>query len=255
MSIAVNSFLTLALSENRAVAAGDVVSPEDMDLALLMLNEYLDFLNVNKRALYDTKFRTFTLTPNLQPHTIGLAANAPTFSVPVGRPTEIITANIILNNNIRSPLRILKSAEWNSILAGAAAGQAVTVTSSVPSYLYYSTEWTNGEIFLYAVPNTAYGLEIQTRTLLAAMALADTFDLPMGYQRAVRLSVAEICAPHLGLPLSQDTKTAAREARIAVWGNNDVIPNLNTRDAGMPGTGGGWFNYRTGFMDTPGGPS
>lgn len=251
MSIAVSDFLTLALSEIRAVSAGDLVSPEDMATALLVFNEYLEWLNVIDRALYNVDFTTFTMTPNLQPHTIGLTANTPTFVVTVARPTKILKANIILNNNIRAPLDLLGDEEWGSIAAGAAAGQAVTITSSVPTVLYYSPGWPNGSIFLWPVPNTAYGLELETETLLSSVALTDTLNLPPGYQMALRLSVAEMCAPHFGLTVSPETRMHAKDARAAVWANNDTIPNLMTRDGGMPGGNGpgSTWDYRTGFND------
>lgn len=256
MSIPVTSFLTLALSEIRAVSAGDVVSADDLDLALLIFNEYLDWLNANDRALYDRDFTTYTLTPNLQPHTIGLTANSPTFTVTTNRPSAIVNANIILANNIRSRLSIVNDQGWNAIVAGAAAGQTPTITATIPTVLYYGSSWPNGSIYLWPVPTAAYGLELETETLLAQVALSDTLTLPPGYQQALRLSVAELCAPHLGLTVSPDTRAAARAARELVWGANDDIPSIVTRDAGMPGgVSGSAFDYRTGFMDLGGGLS
>src|SRR3990167_6162387 len=100
MSISVTDFIRLALMEIRVARAGNVVNPNDNADALLILNEYLDRLNATPRALYDTTQTTFTLTADLQPHTIGLAANSPTFSVSIARPTRIISANIVLSGNI-----------------------------------------------------------------------------------------------------------------------------------------------------------
>ncbi len=248
MSISVNAFLTLALSEIRAVSAGDVVSAEDMDLALAMFNELLDFLNINGRAIYANGFHTFTLTPSLQPHTIGIAANTPTFSVSVARPSSILKANQILTGNIRVPLTILDEDGWNTIIAGAAAGQTPTILASVDTYLYYSADWPNGSLYLWPVPTVAYGLELLYSTLLASVALSDTFDLPPGYQTALRLTVAEKCAAHMGLDVSPRTAQMAINARTMVWGANDVIPDLRTRDGGIPGGDGGWWDYRTGTI-------
>lgn len=252
MSVTVNRFLTMALTEIRSARGGDVVNPDDMDVALFIFNELLDALNADGRALYSNRFTTFPLTPNLQPHTIGLATAipAPTFSVSVGRPVEILTANIILTGNIRVPLDILDDDQWNEISAGAAAGQAVTITASVPRYLSYSSDWPNGSLYLWPVPSTAYGLELQTKTLLAQVALADDFDLPMGYQQALRLTTAELCAPAFGQKVSQTTVIKAQEARARVWANNDEIPVVCTRDGGMPGgmSGRSGYDYRTGLI-------
>ena len=245
MSIVVNELIRLALMEIRVARAGDVVSPDDMADGLLLFNELLDAWNADGRTLFSTAFATHTLTANLQPHTIGLAANSPTFSVSVGRPVHILNANIVLTNNIRSPLHLINEQEWNAILTGAAAGQAVTMTSSIPSVLYYKDGWPNGSIYLWPVP-TANKLEIRFETLLASLALSDTFTLPMGYQQALRLTLAELLAPAFGQSVSAETRRAAMDARAAVWGNNDLIPNA-IPDGGVPmGARGGGWNYKTG---------
>lgn len=242
MSIAVNAFLRLALAEIRVARAGDAVSPDDQDDALAIFNELLDSLNADGRALYTSSMTQFTLTPSLQPHTIGLAANTPTFAVSVGRPADIKAANLVLTNvtpNIRIPLNLRDDAWWMD-------QRARGVTASIPCDLFYSADWPNGAIYLWPVPLTAYGLELNFSTLLAQVAATDTFDLPAGYQQALRLTLAELLAPAFGQTVSQSTRDKARDARARVWGNNDVIPNLCTRDAGMPGGSGGGFSFLTG---------
>lgn len=241
MAVAVATFLTAALAEIRMARGGDVVGPDDMDLALFIFNELLDALNVDDRALYTRAFTTFTLTPSLQPHTIGLAANSPTFTVTIGRPTKVLGANLVLTNNIRVPLTLRDDDWWRNLRAQA-------VSASIPTDLNYGADWPNGTIRLWPVPTVAYGLELQTETLLAQVALTDTFDLPFGYQQALRLTTAELCAPAFGQTVSASTEKNARKAREAVWGNNDVIPNQKTRDAGVPGgRRGGGYDYRTGM--------
>jgi hypothetical protein len=97
------------------------------------------------------------------------------------------------------------------------------------------------------VPSAAYQVELETWTLLGSVADANvTLDFPPGYQQALRLTLAELCAPAFGQTVSTSTATKAREARARVWGVNDQIPNLMTRDAGMPGGRRGGFNYLTG---------
>lgn len=247
MQIAVTDFLRLMLGEIGAARAGDVVASDDQADALLLFNELLDALNADSRAVYNRGFTTFTLTPNLQPHTIGLVANAPTFNVTIGRPKNVLSANIILPSNIRSPLDVVDDERWNAIRAGAAAGQAVTITSSIPRILRYDNGWPNGSLYLWPVPSIAYGIELLTETLLASVTDADTLDLPFGYPQALRLTLAELCANTWGQPLPQNLERRARDARAVIWGSNDTIPNLVTRDGGMPGGRGGAYDYRTGL--------
>jgi hypothetical protein len=254
VSISVTDFLTLALTEIRAVRAGDVPSAEDLALALQVFNELLDAWNAEDQALYTLGFATFTLTPNLQPHTIGLSTNTPTptFSVSVTRPQKVRHANIVLSTNIRAGLNIVDDDGWNAILAGAAAGQTPTVFSAVPTDLYYSPDWPNGSLYLWPVPNTAYGLELETDTLLASVASTDTFTLPPGYQQALRLTLAELLAAAFGQQVLPTTTIKAREARARLFGANAYVPNLMTRDGGLPGgrPPGSNFDYRSGTFRT-----
>ena len=129
MAITAQDLIRLSLLEIRAIRAGDSVNPTLNADALVVLNEYLDRLNVTPRALYDTTQTTFTLTANLQPQTIGLSANSPTHTVTINRPSRILSANIVLSGNIRSTVNILNDQQWDAIRAGAAAGQSVTITS------------------------------------------------------------------------------------------------------------------------------
>src|SRR3990167_27347 len=246
MEITAQDLIRLSLLEIRAVRAGDSINPTLNADALVVLNEYLDRLNVTPRALYDTTQTTFTMTASLQQHTIGLSAHSPTFSVSINRPSRILSTNIVLTENIRTKVNILNEQQWAAIRAGAAAGQSVTITSSIPTDLFYEPTWPNGQLFLWPVP-TANKLELRFETLLADVALTDTLSLPMGYREMLRLTLAERLASAWGQSVSAATKQAAKEAREAVWGANDVSLNA-IPDGGVPMgiTGRGGWNFRTG---------
>lgn len=245
MAFTAQDLIRLSLMEIRSARAGDSVNPNDNADALLILNGYLDLLNITNRALYDTTQTTFTMTSGLQPHTIGLTANSPTFSVSINRPARILSANIVLSGNIRLKVNVLNDQEWDAITAGAAAGQSATITSSIPTDLNYRPAWPNGNLFLWPVP-TANKLELRFETLLASLALTDTLTLPMGYQEMLRLTLAERLASAWGQTVAASTKQLAREAREAVWGANDIsldaIPDVGMTTAASRG---GW-NFRTG---------
>lgn len=244
-AIKVTTFLTAALTEIRVARAGDVVEPDMMDLALVLFNELLDAWNAEQRALYTGQFVTDTLTPALQPHTIGAVANTPTIEVGIARPSQILAANLLItaaDGNIRIPLTLRDEEWWMDV-------RARNITSAIPTDLYYSPDWPNGSIYLWPVPSAAYGIELNIATLLSQMALTDDFSLPPGYLQALRLTTAERLAPSFGQSVSQSTAQAAREARARVFGNNDTIPNLNTRDAGMPGGRSGGYNFLTGGIE------
>lgn len=221
-----------AAVEINAARAGDALAPEDQTLLLYLLNEMLDEWNVRTPALYATQKPIFTLQTNHQPHTIGTAANGADLVVSTARPTRILEANLIIGNNIRKPINIRDDQWWMSL-------QAPQITASISSDLWYSDDWPNGSIYLYPIITTAWRLELLLEFLLASVSAGDDFDMPMGYQSALRLSLAERAAPSFGqmTPVGlQSLMTRARDARAAIFGNNQTpIPRISTRDGGMPG--------------------
>ena len=232
MSTTVADLLFNAAVEINAARAGDAQSPEDQTLLLYLLNEMLDEWNARTNALYATQKPIFTLTPNHQPHTIGVTANAPDFVVSTARPAKILEANLIIGNNIRKPLNIRDDQWYLSLLAP-------QITASVISDLWYNDGWPNGSIYTYPIITTAWQLELLLSVLLANLAATDTFDLPPGYQSALRLSLAERAAASFGQLTAaglQGLMLRAKDARAAVFGANQTpIPRISTRDGGIPG--------------------
>jgi hypothetical protein len=231
-----------ALYELGVLAAGESLQAQDAEYGLGKLNRLLDNWNAERAAVYAQQFVTYTITPLLQPHTIG--PTGATFTV-TQRPQKIDGANIILDTStpdVRTPLEIRGDDWWRDL-------PVPEVTGSVPTDLYYSPDWPNGSIYLWPEPTVAYGLELETRILLAALTLASTFSLPPGYQDAITLTLAESLVPAYPSAASilPVVEKMATRARGRVFGNNDVTPRLATVDAGMPGGGSGSsFNYKTG---------
>jgi hypothetical protein len=247
MAITVSDFLRLALSEIRSARAGDVVNADDLGDALILFNEYLDLLNATGRSIYTTTVGVFVLTPALQPHTIGLAANSPTWTVTTTRPVHISMPMLRVPSSTgatKIPVNVRDEAWWNAL-------RSPLITSAYPTDLFYSPDWPNGQVNLWPIPTTAYGIEFTFDTVFAEVALTDTFSLPPGYQTALRLTTAEFLAPMFGQTVSPSTKQKAAEARGVVWGTNDVVPRV-IADGGLTlggsGSGGG-YDYRTGFNE------
>lgn len=224
------------------VAAIDPIDPTPQELLTLALDQAtrtIDTWNADHGASFVELFVSYTLTPSLNPHTIGPTG---TFTV-TQRPVSIETANLVLSTPTpasRSPINIVSAAQYADISVRG-------VTSDIPLALYYAADWPNGSIYLWPIPTAAYALELWTRTVLAGLTAAGSVSLPPGYQEALILTVAEaLCAP-LGLPTPPQLPGLAGKARARVWGNNVVVPKLRTVDSGMPSSGrGGAFNYLTG---------
>lgn len=225
-----------ALLEIGVVDPIETVTSELQAYGLEKVNRIINDWNAEHGATYVEEFADHTLTPNLNPHTIG--SSSATFTV-TQRPVSIEWANIVISD-VRYPVAI-HQAEWYANLPDD------TISDSIPTDLYYAPGWPNGSIYLYPVPNTARTLELWTRAVLSSLTAAGTVSLPPAYENALVLTLAESLTSPLSVPMPQALPAQAREARGRVWANNITVPRLQTRDSGMPSSGvGGGFNWRTG---------
>jgi hypothetical protein len=224
-----------ALIEIGVVAAGETLKAEDAEFVKGKLHRLLDNWNAERAAVYADQLTTHTLTPNLQPHTIG--PSTATFTV-TQRPVEIVAANLIVDD-VRYPLEVSnRFGDWQAIISK-------ETESDYPTDLVYRANWPNGSIYLWPEPSAAVTLELLTRVVLSKPALADDFDMPPGYQDAVTLTLAEESADSYGKEIGPKLANGARRARARIFGNNDQTPTGSTVDVGM-GQGSGAWDWRTG---------
>lgn len=233
MAYLVRDLLTETYQDLTILAVGESLSDADADFGLSKLTRLFDNWNAERAGVYANRLTTYTLVPNLNPHTIG--PSAATFTV-TQRPVSIEWANIVISG-VRYPLNIRDSEWWASIILP-------TLANDIPTDLHYEADWPNGNLYLYPKPSAANGLELMTRIVLAALALDDTVTLPPGYRDAVILTLGEMIA--LTYPPAVPSPEAAAKARARIYANNDEIPALVTTDAGIPSGRGRWFNYISG---------
>lgn len=226
-----------ALRELRVLNAIDVMADADADFGMVRLNRILDNWTADGRSIWCQQIPApFTITPALQPHTIGPSG---TWTLSK-RPELIDRANLVVSNNIRRALNIRDAEWWMGLTAPA-------ITGSDPTDLYYERSWPNGSVYLWPTPTAAYRVELLVQADLSGATLlaTDTVSLPPGYPDALMLTLAESIAPGFKVEMDPVTRQRAIEARARAFGNNSRIPKLRTRDAGIPGGRGG-FNYLTG---------
>lgn len=241
MPLTARNIVADALADLNIVAAGDDPTGDDAGFVLGILNRMLDQWNATRAAVYASQFVTSTLTPSLSPHLIGPTGS--TSFVVTQRPVSIEGATLILTGTGTpdTPIDTDHDAAWwlNQRVKG--------LTSAYPTDLYYEPAWPNGKLFFWPVPTAAKSVVLQTRILLTALLLTDTFSLPPGYQEALTLTLEERIAGPFEQTVSPELKDAARHARAIVFGNNTTVPVLQTRDAGMPGGGRSRGTYLTGW--------
>jgi hypothetical protein len=231
-----------ALIEINAHAPGESLPSEHATFALSKLNEILDSWSARKIMAYNSDFTEYTLTPNLQPHTLG--PSGALTPVVTQRPVDIPSASIVLTTstpNVRCPLNIRDKDWWASV-------SVPGVASSIPSDLYYAPTFPNGSIYLWPKPDTAYKLEIETLTLLLQATLAAMINLPPSYKAALVLSLAIRLCPAFGKEPKVATVAAQMKAMEALQVLNSKSPRISTRDSGIPGGNGGGYDIWTGGM-------
>ena len=256
----VQNVIMNALYEINVVAPGEPADAGEMAFALMKFNQLLDSWATQRVYIYAAQLlgdplvsgSSFILTPGLQPHTIGPApigtAVAPKFLVNGERTVRIDNVNIILNNvspNVRFPLNKRDKDWW-------ATNRVQSIQTTLPTDYYYRADWPNGSLFLWPVPNYAYGIEVEIETLLQGAAQLDTaFVFPPGYELAVTLTLAELLCPSFEKQPNQILIGAAGKARQNIAGLNAQPPRINLDDFGQSSVGRPrpTFNYRTGLTN------
>jgi hypothetical protein len=222
------------LPQGEALAAGDAF------FLLRKLNRIIDNWNADRQAVTDDQFLSFTLTPSLNPHTIG-----PTLATwDTTRPVSVEGVQLTIGSS--GTLELMKrTAAWFQALTDP------TLTSETPTDFYYNPTWPNGSLYLYPVPSAAYVVQLLVRGIIAGdYELDEELPLAPGYRDALTLTLAEESLAAYGSALTptlvQRLMMSATNARARIFANNTTVPKLVTTDAGMPGGGPAWFDYRTG---------
>lgn len=242
MPYTARDLITEALIEMGAYAEGQAVGPADAAVGLNKFNRILDEWNADNVLIYDTPFTTFTLVPNLSPHTIG--PNAATFAQ-TQRPIKIISASLVLNNvtpNVNNPMYI-RDADWW-------ANQRIqSLATTFPTDLYYEPSIPNGQLWIWPVPTINYKIQLQMQTILNQVLIGDTLTLAPAYKQALIYTLAEELCPSFGKTLSATLAGLATRSRARVMDANTAFPpRISTFDTGMksPSNQEASFNYRTG---------
>lgn len=233
--------ITDALYELNVYGREQSIAAADEQFALRKLNAILNMWEARSVFAYNQNYALYTLTPNHQPHTIG--PSAADFAV-TSRPVRIENAAIVIagaSSPVDIPLKIRDDDWW--------AGQRVkSITSTIPTSLYYSPDFPNGSLYLWPIPTQANGLRLETWVTVGQVTdITADFVAPPGYKLAITLTLAEHIAGPFGATLTPLQSQMAVRARSAVQGLNATSPRVASADWGTRGKSrGGGFNYLTG---------
>jgi hypothetical protein len=219
-------------------------SVNELQDGLIFLNQQLDYWSARACYAWTTTFFTFTLTPGHQPHLIGPGLSSPDFAVPGQRPVHIASASLILPGapSTDLPIAMRDNAWW--------ANQRVkSMTTTVPTDLYYEPDVANGQLWFWGVPTMPYGLRLETLiTLQQFQALTDCFIAPQAYLAAITLTLAEELSDIWGTQAPPNLARRAMKARDALQSNNFLPPRIASADWGTFAHPRGDFSWATGTI-------
>lgn len=235
LSVSTSVILTRALVELNAADAGGTLQPDLEQLALDTLNQILDEWNAERGKVYADSFLPFTITPNLQPHTIGPAAAT---WVTTQAPIDINGIQIKLTGStpVANVFVKKRDAAWWQTLS------SPTTTAAIPTDFYYDPTWTTaapfGSVYFFPAPTTAYQVQVWCRIVLGQLTANQMISLPPGYNRALMLMLAKAVATPLRKQWNQLQEMQLVKAIRQIESNNTVVPRIQTRDSGMPRNNG-----------------
>jgi hypothetical protein len=120
----------------------------------------------------------------------------------------------------------------------------------VPTWAALDNDYPNATISLFPVPYQAGVMTLtQRQQFTRANALTDTFDMPPGYRRMIRLMLAwelRTDYPGLGAQELQNLKDDVAGAIGTVKRSNIEPVMLRSEVADLEASGGGYVNWRDG---------
>jgi hypothetical protein len=246
MAVQIRTIVTEAAQELNLVGANETLSGADAAYYLSQLIRLINNWNAEEITVWTVDFSLFTLLTNTSPITIG--PSGADFTV-TARPVSVDGATLVLNTSsppVDVPITLRDDDWWR--------GQTVkTLTSTVPTDLYYSPSFPNGSLYFWPIPTVAYQVRLEIRILLdEALTLNTMVNLPPGYRDALTLTLAEKIALPTGKVVPAPLELMARMARARIFANNDPEPNIQTVDYGLqtrPGNRPSW-NYLIGSSRT-----
>lgn len=208
------------------VAQGETASSSDSTDAETALNAMLDGWRNDKLLVYANKDIAVTLINGTASYTIGATGGTVDTS-----PVEVVSA-YVRQSDIDYFLTPLTDAQYQ-------AKSAKSITSDIPAEYLFTHTHPNATITLYPVPTVANTMYVRVRTPLAAVALADTFALPPGYEEAIVFNLAMRLYPEYpALPLNPVIPEIARTSLAGIKRINHRPPVSITELGVMFGSSG-----------------
>jgi len=223
---------------------GECSNNELLD-GLIFLNQQVDYWSARGCYCWTTNFNVYNLTSMHQPYLIGPTATAPDFPTQSPRPIRIVSANLILDTMspaVDQPINIRDNQWW-------AANRVKTISTNIPTDLYYQPDIPNGSIYFWPIANFPYGVRLEILIQLQQFTdLASLVVAPPSYLAGLTLTLAEELVDIWGTEMPLNLARRAETARKALQSNNYLAPRIASADWGTFTSPAADFNYMTGTI-------
>ena len=213
--------LTSAGKALKYIGRTQTMSAQDANDASAAFNSMLDSWTTEQLLSFVVLERSFTLIVGQASYTIGTSG---TPDINATRPTDIVQA-YVQDTTFNNFLMNIKTRDWwNQI-----GNRGSTITSQIPTDLFYDPQYPNGVINIFPTPLLAYTVFYDsTQNQVDPSALTQTITMPPGYIRAYVLNTAlEMMA--YGFPCLLDDKELANLRATAAEAKGN-IKRMNIKD-------------------------
>jgi hypothetical protein len=167
-----------ALRLLQVVSPDVTIGDEEANDALSALNMMVDSFSNESLILHHITQETFTLTPNLAVHRIGVGGEFDT-----QRPLSIEAATINISGT-DWPIKLFSYDDWAVI-------RLKTLNSNYTQYLYMDDTYPMANVYLYPIAPTANLITLYSKKILTAFSsLQSQVILPPGYERLLKYNLA-----------------------------------------------------------------
>lgn len=235
---AVLDLITEALVTIKALAVGETPEADMTSDALNKFNEVLESLSIQNLAVYASTVTTVPLIANQAAYILG----------PGGVGQRPVSMNSIKSiyatyQGVDFPIELVSQSDYDMLM--------VKSTTGIPGRAAFDNGFPNATLTMYPAPYANGTLKISmSQVFTNASALTDSFDMPPGYRRMVRLLLANNLLPdYPGMTQPEmDTLKSSAAAALAQVKRANIEPVLLRCEAADLGFhGGGWTDWRTGI--------
>lgn len=217
MSTTANAIIRSALGKLGIVAPGESVDANEAEDCLRALNVMLDGWATENLYAYALQLVDYTVLADTTSLTIG-----PTGDIVVSaRPVRIEDGSYFTAGGVDYPMTPVSDAEYNGIGIKTLSG------GLGPDVFNYNPSLSDGELRFYpeALSGNVLHLNVQTQ-ISSFAALATSYTIPPGYERALIFSLAEEVAADYEREIPPTVARNAANARRFIKRLNFSVPQL-----------------------------